>query len=65
MKNAIIDYRMRDCEKNFIKSLGYNLVELKESKKVYYEISSHVDIFVSKINENLVVEKSKYDYVNS
>jgi len=65
MKYAIIDYRMRQPEREFLKSLCYELVELPKSEKVYEEISSHMDIFCCKINNALVVEKSCYVYLKS
>ena len=43
MKNILIDTRMRQIEKDKIKELGYNLIEIKKNPKVYEEISSHVD----------------------
>lgn len=61
MEYIIIDKRMRNIEKNTLKYLGYRLVEIEKSENVYSEISSHVDIFTSKIGDTLVVEKSKYD----
>jgi len=65
MGYLIIDSRMRKEEKGFLKSLGYELVEIPKSDWVYSEISSHVDIFVCKIEDCLIVEKSCYDYVRS
>ena len=62
-KYVIIDCRMRDIEKNFLKKLGYNIIEIKKSEKVYPEISSHVDIFVSQIDDILICEKSQYEYL--
>lgn len=65
MKYAIIDARMRKPEKDFLKSLDCELVELPKSEAVYEEISSHVDIFCCKVNHTLVVEKSCYAYLKS
>lgn len=62
-KYVIIDSRMRQVEKDFFKGLGYNIIELKKSEKVYSEISSHVDIFVCKIDDILICEKSQYEYL--
>ena len=59
----IIDNRMRKIEKEQLKQLGYNLIEIKASNNVYEEISSHVDIFTCKIGENLIVEPSKYEEI--
>ena len=54
MKYLVIDGRMRELEKNTLKRLGYELIELKQSNKVYEEISSHIDIFMCKINNKLI-----------
>ena len=61
----IIDERMRIAEKEKLKELGYNLIEIKQSKNVYTEISSHVDIFTCKIGKKLIVEPSQYKYIKS
>ncbi len=61
MEYILIDSRMRNVEKNMLKYLGYKLVEIERSNNVYAEISSHVDIFTTKIGDTLIVEKSKYD----
>ena len=61
MDYIIIDNRMRNIEKNMLKYLGYKLVEIQKSNNVYAEISSHVDIFTTKIDDTLIVEKSKYE----
>lgn len=60
MEYILIDSRMRNIEKNTLKYLGYKLVPIIRSINVYPEISSHVDIFTTKIGDTLVVEKSKY-----
>ena len=62
MKYLIIDSRMRKIEKETLRSFGYEIIELEESQNLYYEISSHVDIFCTKINDKLVVENSHYDF---
>jgi hypothetical protein len=61
MEYILIDKRMGNIEKNTLKYLGYRLVNIEESNNVYAEISSHVDIFTTKIGDTLVVEKSKYE----
>ena len=61
----IIDERMRQIEKEKLKELGYNLIEIKQSEKVYAEISAHVDIFTCKIGDKLIIEPSQYDYIKS
>ena len=61
MEYILIDKRMRNVEKNMLKYLGYKLVPIETSNNVYAEISSHVDIFTTKIGDTLIVEKSKYE----
>jgi len=61
----IIDERMRQIEKEKLKEHGYELIEKKQSKQVYEEISSHVDIFTCKIGEKLIIEPSQYNYIKS
>lgn len=65
MKYLIIDQRMRNVEKELLKKLGYELIEIKKNYNVYEEISSHVDIFACKIQEKLIVEKSNYQYLKN
>ena len=59
----IVDERMRQIEKNRLKLLGYELIEIKKNENIYTEISSHVDIFTCKIGEKLIVEPSNYNYI--
>lgn len=60
MKQVIIDHRMRDIEKNKLKALGYELIEIPTGTTVYPEISSHVDIFCAQIGTEIILEKSIY-----
>lgn len=55
-KYLIVDLKMRKQEQDFLKSLGYRLIYTCISNNVYAEISSHVDIFCSKIGDNLILE---------
>lgn len=61
----IIDERMRQIEKDKLKSLGYELIEISQNKKVYSEISSHVDIFVCKIGDTLIIEPTQFNQLKS
>jgi hypothetical protein len=63
ISHLIIDDRMRKIEKEKLKELGYNLIEITENKNVYEEISSHVDIFTAKIGNKLIVEPSIYESI--
>mgnify|MGYP000988381547 FL=1 len=65
MKYLIIDERMRSFEKEELKKLGYKLIEINKNNNVYSEISSHVDIFTSKIKEKIVVENTVYENLKS
>ena len=65
MKKVIIDNRMRLEEKNKLESLGYKIIELNSSESVYQEISSHTDIFCTKIRNNLIVEPSQYQLIKN
>ena len=63
MKKIIIDKRMRQIEKEKIKELGYEIIEINKSNKVYEEISSHVDIFVCKTEKNIIIEPSQFNNI--
>lgn len=52
---------MRNIEKEYLKSLGYNIIELNSQNNVYEEISSHVDIFCTKINNKIVLDPCVYN----
>ena len=58
-KRVIIDNRMRKLEKEQLKKLGYELIEINTSTKVYPEISSHVDIFVCKVRDKIIIEPTQ------
>lgn len=55
---AIVDFRMRKVEKEYIRSLGYEIIDNKYNSNVYDEISSHVDIHYLKISDTLIISKS-------
>lgn len=61
-KYMIIDHRMRKIEKSYLQNLGYNLIELNKSNNTYEEISSHVDIFCTRLNNSIIFEKDTYKY---
>lgn len=60
MKYVIIDERMREIEKEKLKELGYELIELSQSEEVYPEISAHVDIFTCKVGDKVIVDPTQY-----
>lgn len=63
-KTLIIDNRMRDIEKQKLKEIGYELIELKTIQDVYEEISSHVDIFACKVGEQIIIEPTQYENIS-
>lgn len=65
MGYLVIDERMRSIEKETLKSLGYNLIEVKKNNEIYPEISSHVDIFDCKVKEKIIAEKRVYDILKN
>lgn len=58
-KYCVIDFRMRKEEKEYIKSLGYELIENGFNSLVYDEISSHVDIYFTKVGNRVVIAPEK------
>ena len=65
MRYLIIDERMREIEKEKLKSLGYELIEINKNENLYSEISSHVDIFACKIKDKIIVENGLYKTLKS
>lgn len=61
----IVDKKIRNCEEEYLKFLGYNIWKVENSNNVYDEISSHADIFFTKLNDKIVVEPTFYDKLNS
>lgn len=59
----IIDSKMRDIEKEKLKSIGYELYEIYPNPNLYFEISSHVDIHCVKIN-NFIIGDKNLDFKN-
>lgn len=50
-KYAVVDFRMRTIEKEYIKSLGYEIIENRFNLNTYDEISAHVDIYYLKVGD--------------
>lgn len=60
----IIDNRMRTVEKEYLASFG-DLIELPKCEKLYSEIVSHPDIFITKINDKLICAPCIKDLLES
>ena len=58
-KKVIIDKRMRKIEKQKIQDIGYEIIEVQTNQEVYPEISSHADIFVCKVRNEIIIEPSQ------
>ena len=58
-KYCIIDFRMREVEKEYIKSLGYEIIENGFNINMYDEISSHPDIYYTTVGNEVFCEPSK------
>ncbi len=50
-KYAVVDFKMRKVEKEYIKSLGYEIIENGFNLNTYDEIASHVDIYYLKVGD--------------
>lgn len=59
----IVDNRIRKIEMEFLNKLYRNILALPSINNVYEEISSHVDIYISKIKDTLIIEKAMYDNI--
>lgn len=60
-KYILIDKKMRQAERNYLESLGYSLIEINTNLRLYDEISSHVDIVCSKVNDKIVACECVYN----
>lgn len=64
-KYLVIDNRMRDIHKEYFINLGYTLIQMPESTNTYMEISSHVDIFCTKIKDKIIFENNLYNILKN
>lgn len=60
-KYAVVDFRMRKVEKEYIKSLGYEIVENGFNLNIYDEISAHPDIYYAKVGDMVFAAPCKKD----
>ena len=59
-KYVIVDFRMKKVMKEYIKSLGYEILESGYNIDLYDEIAAHVDIAYVKIDKDIIVSPDKY-----
>ncbi|MDD3303741.1 MAG: hypothetical protein PHP54_02375 [Clostridia bacterium] len=62
---VIVDERIRKREEEYIRKIDNTIIKLPKSSLVYEEISSHVDIFCSQIDNTVVLESNVYDKIAS
>ena len=55
MRNLVIDSRMREIEKEYLRSLGFCLLEIHPNKELYAEISAHPDIQIAKVKDKTII----------
>lgn len=58
-KYAVVDFRMRKVEKEYIKSLGFNIIENEFNINTYDEISAHTDIYYLKVGDVVFASPEK------
>jgi len=59
-KHCIIDFRMRNVEKEYLKSLGYELIENRFNLNTYDEIASHPDIYYTAVGDTVFCEPNRH-----
>lgn len=58
-KKIVVDFRMRKVEKDYLESIGYELIENSFNSLVYDEISSHVDIYYLRVGNRIIIAPEK------
>lgn len=59
-KYILADFRMRKEEKEYIKSLGYKIIEVSYNPDLYDEIAAHVDISYVKIDDEVITSPDRF-----
>jgi|GEM_PF-749364 len=54
---VVIDERINKVIEKYFVDLGYEIVKVKKHDNIYNEISSHTDIFCSKIGDTVIFEE--------
>lgn len=62
-KYCVVDFRMRKIEKEYIASLGYEVIQNDFDLNVYDEIAAHVDVYYTKIGNVIFAAPNKKDKV--
>ena len=59
-KYILADFRMRQEEKEYIKQLGYEIIEVSYNNELYDEIAAHVDISYVKIKDTVITSPDRF-----
>ena len=60
-KYIFVDRRIRKIEEDTLKKMGYKIIKVSYMNSVYEEISSHVDIFILKLDDTLIIQRKMYE----
>lgn len=64
MKNTIIiDEKIDEIYEEFFKNRGFDIIKINKDSNLYDEISSHTDIHVLKIGEDIVFDPVSYENI--
>ena len=63
-KYVIVDFRMREEEKRYLESLGYQIINSGYNTELYDEIAAHVDISYVKVGNEIIVSPDKFVELN-
>ncbi len=64
MKYLFVDSKIRDEELEYFKELNYTIIPIITNSKIYNEISSHTDIHICNLGNDLIVSKEVYEYLD-
>lgn len=59
-KYILADFRMRKEEKEYISSLGYEIIEVSYNSHLYDEIAAHVDISYVQIKDKVITSPDRF-----
>ncbi len=60
-KTVIIDGKIDEIYEDFFKDRGFNIIKISKSNNLYEEISSHTDIHMIKIEDEIISEPETYE----
>lgn len=63
MKKVFLSEESKEPLKEYLRNKGFDIIEIKNTGRVYEAISSHPDIYVCKIKEDIVIEENQYNLI--